>query len=263
MTQRQSAWHGKGSRLAQFALIAMAAGEFSAAVADVLVLRSMGPSASRRYPAGQRVPDATVFTLRPGDSLTVLTPAGTRIFNRPGTYTATGAARGTQLASGGPRSDVGTQRGPGDPGYVPTPTDIWQYDVGQSGRVCVPAGALPTLWRGAANTAVQITITPQSGRAQTLTWPAGQSTLAWPAALPFTDGASYQLMWTGAAAPSRLTARSIQPLPAGNVDGLATALIANQCRSQLDFLIAQHEVREAPAPGAATTPPPTGNRPAQ
>lgn len=236
----------KGKRFAQFALLAFMAGEVSYLAAEVLVLRAVGPSA-RRYPAGQRLPDSASFTLRPGDAVTVLARGGTRTFRGPGTYSASGPARAGGFASAGPRRQTGATRGPGD-SAVQRPDDIWQVDVTQTGRACVPVGQGPTLWRPAADRAIDVTITPATGAPQTVKWASGQKTLAWPASLQVADNASYQISWTGATSPTRLTTKTLAALPAGDLEALAKALIDNQCRGQLDVFAAKHE---APAEGAA------------
>lgn len=239
----------KSRRFAQFAMLAFMAGEISYVAAEVLVLRSVGPSA-RRYPAGQRLPDNATFSLRPGDTIVVLSGAGTRTLRGPGTCNASGAGCTGRLASGQVRVGTGATRG--DPPVAgPHPTDVWQVNITQSGRACVAAGGTPMLWRPSAERAVQLTITPQTGVAQTVTWAQGQTILAWPRSVPIVDGASYQLNWTGGASPTRLTAKSIQPVARGDVAGLATALLDSQCRSQLDTLIAAHDA-DRPASGGTT-----------
>jgi hypothetical protein len=244
--------HFKGKRFAQFALLAFMAGEISYVAAEVLVLRSVGPSAGR-YKAGQRLPDNTSFTLRPGDAVTVLAGGGTRTFRGPGTYSANGPARAGGTASVGPRRNTGAVRGTGDV-TVARPDDIWHVDVTQSGRACVAVGQRPTLWRPTADRAVQLTITPPTGAPQTVNWAVGQKTVAWPASIQVADNASYQLSWTGATSPTRLTTRTLPAVPRNNMEALATAFITNQCRGQLDVLISKNEVREA---GAS----PTGGNP--
>ena len=238
----------KSKRLAQFMLIAFMAGEVSYAAAQVLVLRSVGPSA-RHYPAGQRLPDNARFNLRPGDSVVILTDGTTRTFRGPGTFSANGPAR-TNIASASRRINTGAVRGD-EASEIQRPSDVWQIDVTQSGRTCIVAGARPTLWRPSADRAVQLTITPQAGAPQTVAWPQGQQTLAWPASVPIANDGSYQLSWTGGAGPTRVTARTVAALPESDVEGLATALLANQCRGQLDVLIAQSESTEESA-GAPT-----------
>ena len=236
-------------RLVQFAVLAVAAGEVSYAAAEVLILRSVGPSA-RNFPAGRRVADKTSFNLRPGDTVVVLANGATRTFRGPGTYAATGPVRrGTQVAGGGNvRRQTGAVRDAGLPAVPLTqPTDIWQFDVSQSGRACVLPGRRPVLWRPQSSRAVRITITPQNGTAQTLNWNAGQATLEWPASIPVVDGASYQLSWPGAASPIRVTTRTLTGLSLSNVDAVASAFLTNNCRSQLDALIATRAAPDGPA----------------
>lgn len=235
----------KGKRFAQFALLAFMAGEISYLAAEVLVLRAVGPSA-RRYPAGQRLPDSATFTLRPGDAVTVLAGGGTRTFRGPGTFSASGPARAGGTAAVGPRRNTGAVRGTGDM-EVQRPEDVWHVDVTQGGRACVPAGQGPTLWRPSADRAVQLTITPATGAPQTVEWASGQKTLAWPAALQVADDATFQISWTGATSPVRVTTRTLTAVPANDVAALATAFITNQCRGQLDVLIAKNEASETPA----------------
>jgi hypothetical protein len=227
------------------------AGEVSYLAAEVLVLKAMGPAA-RRYSAGQRLPDNATFVLRPGDAVTVLAPGGTRTFRGPGTFSANGPARAGGFAAVGPRRQTGATRGDPNAVVISTPEDVWQVDVTQSGRACVPTGQRPTLWRPQADQAIAVTITPPTGAPQTVNWARGQKTLAWPASVQVADNASYQISWTGGARPSRLTTRTLANVPAGNLDALALALISNQCYGQLDVLIARNEARDGAAPGGGS-----------
>lgn len=244
-------WRSKGMRFGQFAVLAMlvgevsyAAAEISSAAAEVLVLRSGGPSATR-YRAGQKLPDNATFNLRPGDSVVVLARGGTRTFRGPGVFSANGPVRAGQLASANVRRTTGSVRSAdGGGAQVMQPGNVWHVDVTTSGRACVAAGQAPILWRPDASRAVDLTITSQTGGVETVTWAKDQTTLIWPTAIPVADGASYQLNWEGARAPSRLTTRVVQPLPATDSEGLASALLANSCRSQLDVFIAQNEMPE-------------------
>ncbi len=237
-------WGSKGKRFAQFAVLAMLAGEVSYVAAEVLVLRSGGPSAGR-YRPGQKLPDSATFNLRPGDSVVVLAGRATRTFRGPGTFSASGPVQSGQLAAVGGRRTTGAVRsGDGVVGDVPQPSNVWHLNVTASGRACVSSGQTPVLWRPEASQAVKLTITPQSGAAQTVTWAKGAQTLTWPTSIPVTDGANYQLSWEGARAPSRVTTRVVQPLPANDLEGLANVLINNSCRSQLEVFIAQNERSE-------------------
>ena len=72
--------------LASAASVALALGAASSAAAEVLILQAQGPNASRRYRAGSRLPDSTLFNLRYGDTLVVLASGGTRTFRGLGTF---------------------------------------------------------------------------------------------------------------------------------------------------------------------------------
>ncbi|MCA1749272.1 MAG: hypothetical protein LC634_06980, partial [Sphingomonadales bacterium] len=61
----------------------------TAAIADVLVTRSIG-AAAREYPRGTRLADDAVLTITRGDSVTVLTSNGTRQFRTPGRWRVDG-----------------------------------------------------------------------------------------------------------------------------------------------------------------------------
>lgn len=243
---------GRGCNgLLKIAALALVAGLPTAASAQALILRSLGPSAGR-YPPGSRTPPGATFNLRPGDSVSILAGGATRTFRGPGVFTATGPAAAGGVVTA--RINTGAVRGPGDTGPVRTRSDIWQYDVTRSGRACVLAGRPLTLWRPSAERAVQLTITPQAGQARTVAWAAGADTLVWPADLPVTAGASYQLSWSGDVAPTRLTARPIAGVGAADLDALAAAFTSNRCDGQLDVLIALHDAEAARAAAPPVSP---------
>jgi hypothetical protein len=232
-------WVPNKKRFVQFAVLVIAAGEISYAAAQVLVLRAVGPTAQRQYRPGQRLPDSARFTLRAGDSVVVLTRRGTRTFRGPGTFAATGPLRPRGSYAGRPARRVGTGavRAVDGSTAVTRPENIWQYNIRESGRACVVQGMQPVLWRPSAAQSVQLTITPTAGQPRTVEWGAGQLTLNWPSDLPIADGASYQLSWPGGR-PVRLTIEVVPPVAADNNEALATTFLENQCRGQLDVLIA-------------------------
>ncbi|HEY0117017.1 MAG TPA: hypothetical protein VGB54_14995, partial [Allosphingosinicella sp.] len=146
-------------RIAQLAVLALMAGEISAAAAQVLVLRSDGARASRHYRTGTRFPDDAVFDLRPGDSLVVLARGGTRTFRGPGAYSVGQPAQSYVLAGGRRvRIQTGVVRQPPRIAGV-DPTQVWEYDTRQAGRLCVKAGARPLLWRPGSADPSRMTIT--------------------------------------------------------------------------------------------------------
>ena len=252
---------GQGRRsIGGLVLLGLLAGQVAEAAASVLILRSIGPSAPR-YPVGRRIPDDAALTLRPGDSIVILGPAGTRNFRGPGLFRPngppafaqtrlaqgetrlgrgeTGATRGGEQVTPYTRRSTGAVRGSGPPQLI-RPMDPWQYDVSQSGTACVIAGRQLTLWRPSTEQAIQVSLTLPSGETRTLAWPAQQRTLTLPADLPLEHGSRYQIGITGGAAPTRIQIATT-PAPPATAEATAELLLTNHCRGQLDAFIASSE----------------------
>lgn len=208
----------------------------AAASANVLVVRSSGPSASS-YPAGRSLPDSARITLRGGDTLVVLDARGTRTFRGPGTFSpATAAAAGNRTTQTAPdrRARIGAVR---SAGILPaSPTTIWQVDVSQGGTVCLANTSDVTLWRPDSSQTASLAVSGPGGAARTLQWPAGRATLTWPSDLPISGGAPYQLRQDGVAVPTTITFRPLNAAP-GDMQSVAEALIRNGCQEQLDLLV--------------------------
>ncbi|MDB5694308.1 MAG: hypothetical protein JWO81_3371 [Alphaproteobacteria bacterium] len=209
-----------------------------AAMADILVVRAVGPSA-KSFPPGKRMPDNARIILKAGDQVTVLDGRGTREMRGPGSFTAASASSApAQLASAanvsGRRARIGAVRGV-DTGPLRPPT-IWHVDVAKSSNVCVSPPSKVSLWRADAGTAATLTVAGSGAATRRLIWPAGAATLEWPDELPVTDGAEYRLSWAGAAAPTTIRFRTLPQRPAG-LEATASMLIAAQCSAQLDLLI--------------------------
>ena len=206
----------------------------SAAAADILVVRSIGPSA-KSYPPGRRLPEAARISLKASDQLVVLDGRGTRIIRGPGTFTA-GAPTVGRIASATPaverRARIGAVRGV-ETGAL-RPPSIWHVDVSKSSNVCVADPSKLTLWRADPGRAATLTIAGPGGRSRRIGWQPGSSILAWPSDLPVADGAEYRL--SGAGAPTTLRFRTIPAKPAG-LEDMAQTLIRNQCDAQLDLFI--------------------------
>jgi hypothetical protein len=84
---------------------------------------------------------------------------------------------------------------------------------------------------------VTLAITPaRGGSATRLSWEAGASTIAWPAALPIADNAEFRLSWAGAATPTTIRFRTLPQRPVG-LEDMASFLMTNQCAAQLDLFI--------------------------
>lgn len=224
-------------RFTRLALAALFATGAVSAAANVLVVRSSGPSA-KSYPPGRSLPDNASITLRANDRLVVLGPSGTRTFTGPGTFSPSAPVAATRtaqvLTTSGRRARVGAVR---DPGLIPRSPTLWHVDATKAGTVCVPESAAVTLWRPDASDTVTLSIAPVGGGGATsIEWPAGEPTLAWPAALPVRSGADYQLRWDGAAQPVRIRFRTIDETPTDRLQ-VANVLIENGCDTQLDLLV--------------------------
>jgi hypothetical protein len=207
----------------------------SAATADILVVRSVGPSA-KNYPLGRRLPDNAKIVLQASDQLTLLDGRGTRELRGPGAFTAASASSApAQLATsaGGRRARIGAVRGV-DTGPLRPPT-IWHVDVSKSTNVCVSPPNKVALWRADPAKAATLTVAGAAGTRK-LAWPEGDATLDWPDGLPLSDGAQYTLSGAGGAAPRTIRFRTLPQRPSG-LEATASLLIANRCDAQLDLLI--------------------------
>lgn len=221
------------SVLQRLSLAAMAAFTpmFAApASADVLVVRSSGPSAGS-YPPGRRLPDSTNVTLSANDSLTVLGAGGTRTLRGPGTVNVTGPVRMSPLASAisartNRRSRLGAVRGPeGERG-------LWDLDATRAGTFCIRAGSRPTLWRGPGRERATLRINSTN-----VEWPAGRASIPWPEAVPLVHGSQYNVSLSTLPAPARLRIVTVQNLPVDPVD-IGELLYRNGCQPQFEQLIA-------------------------
>ena len=203
----------------------------SAAAANVVVVRSVGPS-SATYRAGSSRADNARVTLRAGDMLVLIGSNGTRTLRGPGTFPVASVG-------GGGRPTV-ARRGRfsalRNAGIVPRSPTLWHVDASQSGKFCLANAGNVMLWRPEADQAVTLTVTGAGGATQNLRWAAGQSTLPWPAQVPIRAGAEYQLNWTGAPEPTRLTFATLAREP-NDLTSVAQALVTENCQNQLDLLI--------------------------
>lgn len=205
----------------------------SPALAKALVVRSAGPSA-KTYPPGKALPDSAKISLKPGDSVTVLGPNATKTLRGPGTFPASSSSAEGLAMAAARRTRFGAMRS-GDLALNPSP---WNLDISQSGTICIARGNVLKMWRPSSDDAAKLTITPSSGKSATVSWPAGKSTIDWPAALPISEGVDYQLAIKDGPSPETVRFAMMPAIPADAVD-TAEALIQRGCQNQLDVLVAE------------------------
>ena len=219
------------------ALAALLAAGAASAAANVLVVRSAGPSA-KSYPAGRSLPDNARIQLQAGDTVVLLGARGTRTFRGPGTFSpsqAVTASAQTVQGANGRRARIGAVR---SAGIVPnSPTSIWHVDATQGGTMCLANTGDVRLWRPDAAAATSLTIAAPDGHTHEVAWPAGSSTVPWPSEVAISGGATYQLRHPDAAVPTQVTFKTLDSVPA-ELTGIAEALIQNECEEQLDLLLA-------------------------
>jgi hypothetical protein len=209
------------------AAVAIAAAS-TAAVANVVVVKSLGPSA-KAYPPGRMLPETAKISLQGGDVLTVIGPASAQTLRGPGNFDAKQVA----LASAaGQRGRFGALRA----AEVAHNPSIWDVDVSQSGKICVTDASRLQLWRPDSETAVTIELRSAGGKTEQLSWAAGKALTAWPAALPINNGASYQVEWPDTGEKSSLDFVTVPGAP-GDLVGAAQVLLEHGCQKQLDLLV--------------------------
>ena len=209
------------------AAVAFAFGS-TAALANVVVVKSLGPS-GKAYPPGKTLPPSAKITLQGGDVVTVLGPSSAQTLRGPGNFDA---AQVSLASAAGQRGRFGSLRA----AEVAHNPSVWDVDVSQGGKVCVADAAKVRVWRPDSETASTVTIRGADGRSQQLSWAAGSALTPWPAALPIKSGASYQVEWPDTGEKSSLDIVTVQSPPADLV-GAAQVLIQNGCQKQLDLLV--------------------------
>src|SRR3982751_2720286 len=173
----------------------------TAGVANVVVVKSIGPSA-KSYPPGKTLPESAKISLQGGDVVTVLGPASAQTLRGPGSFDAKQVA----LASAaGQRGRFGALRA----AEVAHNPSVWDIDASQGGKICVSDASKLQLWRPDIETPATVQIHSADGATQELSWAAGSSLTAWPAALPIKSGASYQIEWPDTGERSSLSFVSV------------------------------------------------------
>jgi hypothetical protein len=200
----------------------------SAAVASVVVVKSLGPS-SKAYPPGKTLPESAKISLQGGDVVTVLGPAAAQTLRGPGNFAA---GQMTLASAESKRGRFGALRA----SEIAKNPSIWDIDVTQSGKICVSNASKLQLWRPETEGDVKISIRSSDGKSQDVSWAAGKSSIVWPSALPVTNGAQYQIEWPDTGDKSSVTFVNVPNAPTDLV-GTAQVLIENGCQHQLDLLV--------------------------
>lgn len=218
------------------AAIAFALGS-TAALANVVVVKSLGPSA-KAYPPGKTLPPSAKITLQGGDVVTVIGPSSAQTLRGPGNFDA---GQVSLASAAGQRGRFGALRA----AEVAHNPSIWDVDVSQGGKVCINNPAKVQLWRPDSEADATVTIRSADGKSQQLSWAAGKALAPWPAALPIKSGVSYDVEWPGTGETSSLDIVTVQSPPTDLV-GAAQVLIQNGCQKQLDLLV-ESASKTAPA----------------
>jgi hypothetical protein len=209
----------------------------SSALANVVVVRSLGPSA-KAYPPGKTLPEDAKITLQGGDVVTLIGPSTAKTLRGPGTFEARQVAL---TSAAGQRGRFGALRS----GEIAQNPSIWDVDATQSGKMCVTDAGKLQLWHPQSQGAATVQIKSSDGKSQALSWAAGKSLAAWPAALPVKSGTEYELQWPDSADNGKVDFVLVSAPP---TDLVATAqvLIENGCQNQLDLLVSSAS-KDSPA----------------
>ena len=216
-----------GSKLVLWGAAAAIALASTAAVANVVVVKSLGPS-SKAYPPGKTLPETAKITLRGGDVVTLLGPGSAQTLRGPGNFDTKQVTLASAAAKRGRFSALRAAEVAQNP-------SIWDIDASQSGKMCVTDASKLQLWRPDREAATTVEIRSADGKSQQLTWAAGKALAPWPSALPITDGVEYQVMWPGDE-PSKLDLVTVSAPPADLVQA-AQVLIDKGCQNQLELLV--------------------------
>ena len=173
--------------------------------------------------------------------IVLLDSRGTRTLRGPGSFSTSAASSGGATSSlSAVAGQVGTRRARvqavrGGPSGATAGRNVWQADVSRSGALCVANPADLGLYRGAAATETDVTLTDAvSGKTAVVHFDIGQSIARWPAELDVAAGSTIKVK--GAGSPATLTVRTLSPVPSG-LEGMAQSFIRNDCTAQLDVLI--------------------------
>lgn len=200
----------------------------TASVANVVVVKSLGPSA-KAYPPGRTLPESARISLQGGDVVTVIGPNSAQTLRGPGNFDAKQVALS---AAAGQRGRFGALRAV----EVAQNPSIWDIDASAGGKVCVSDPSKLQVWRPDSEAPISVQIRSADGQSQTLSWAAGKALAPWPAAMPIKNGNHYSVEWPDGGDTAKLDVVTIASTPADLV-GAAQVLLANGCQKQLDLLV--------------------------
>lgn len=209
------------------AAAALAVGS-TAAIANVVVVKSLGPSA-KAYPPGKTLAPSAKITLQGGDVVTVIGPSAAQTLRGPGNFDA---GQVSLASAAGQRGRFGALRA----AEVAHNPSVWDIDVSKGGRICISDASKLQLWRPDSEADMSVTIRAEDGKTQALNWSAGKALAAWPTAMPLKSGAAYQVEWPDTGESSSLDVVLVPSAPTDLV-GAAKVLIANGCDKQLELLV--------------------------
>ena len=238
-------------RLIAAALAVTVACVSTSALAQSMVVRSSGPSATK-YPVGKKLAANEKITLVAGDRVVLLDKGKTRTLARPGVHNSsvnvaanqTLSTTMTQMISrdGALRRRGGATRGPGDvetaSAEIRAP-NLWLIDARQGGNFCVADRATLLFWRPDINgdTSLRVEAEGNAAKAETIAFLDGQAYRRWPSAtLPLAAGAGYRLSGAGLAQPVSIKFQLLDNLPE-TPEAIATTLLERGCTAQLDRLV--------------------------
>lgn len=200
----------------------------TAALANVVVVKSLGPSA-KSYPPGKMLPESAKISLQGGDVVTVIGPSSAQTLRGPGNFDAKQIA----LASAaGQRGRFGALRA----SEIAHNPSIWDIDVNSGGKVCIAEASKVQLWRSDSEGPVTVKLRSADGKSQELSWAAGTALAPWPAALPIRSGTQYSVDWPDGGDSGKLDVVTVASPPTDLV-GAAQVLLENGCQKQLDLLV--------------------------
>ncbi len=239
------------SRLVATALAVTAACVSTSALAQVMVVRSTGPSAAK-YPVGKKLATNEKITLVAGDRVVLLDKGKTRTLARPGTHNSSASVAANQTLSttmtnmisrdGALRRRGGATRGPGDTEVASAEVrapNLWLIDPRKGGNFCVADPGTLLFWRPeiSGDASLRVEAVGDASKAETIAFIDGQAYRRWPAAsLPLTAAGGYRVSGAGMDKPVSIKFQLLDAMPE-TPDAIAATLLERGCTAQLDRLV--------------------------